>query len=73
MNNQGQTTLRAQDADRSTARDREMGRQGETLGDRGEKGKTWTPPQGEQGVSNRADDEAESGESRDTSGDEAPR
>ena len=30
---------------------------GEPLGDRGKGDKTWTPPPGEQGMSNRPDDE----------------
>ena len=29
------------------------------LGDRGMDGKTWTPPEAEQGISNRQDDEDE--------------
>jgi hypothetical protein len=29
------------------------------LGDRGRDGKTWTPPQGEQGISNRPDDDVD--------------
>jgi hypothetical protein len=33
-------------------------------GDRGERGKTWTPPDGEQGISNREDDERGSGPDR---------
>jgi hypothetical protein len=41
-----------------TARDREMGREAEPLGDLGHRGKTWTPPEGEQGISNRPGDEA---------------
>ena len=28
-------------------------------GDRGQEDKTWTPPPGEQGISNRPDDDAE--------------
>jgi hypothetical protein len=39
------------------ARDREMGREGEPLGDRGQGNETWKPPAGEQGISNRPDDE----------------
>ncbi|GMV21945.1 MAG: hypothetical protein AMXMBFR57_18940 [Acidimicrobiia bacterium] len=31
--------------------------QGPPKGDRGEHGKTWEPPSGEQGISNREDDE----------------
>jgi hypothetical protein len=31
----------------------------EPLGDLGERGKTWSPAQGEQGISNRAGDEEE--------------
>jgi hypothetical protein len=38
-------------------RDREMGRDGEPLGDRGDGNRTWAPPPGEQGISNRANDE----------------
>ena len=33
------------------------GDESEPLGDLGHKGKTWTPDRGEQGISNRADDE----------------
>ena len=33
------------------------GQNSEPLGDRGERGKTWSPEQGEQGISNRAGDE----------------
>ena len=43
-----------------TARDREMGREGEPLGDLGQADETWKPPAGEQGLSNRPDDEATS-------------
>ena len=39
------------------ARDREMGRGGEPLGDRGDGRHTWQPPEGEQGISNRPGDE----------------
>lgn len=42
-----------------SARDREMGCVGKPLGDRGQGHKTWTPPLGEQGMSNRPGDEAE--------------
>ncbi len=38
------------------ARDREMGRTEEPLGDRGHGNRTWTPPGGEQGISNRPGD-----------------
>lgn len=41
-----------------TARDREMGRADEPLGDLGGGRKTWQPPAGEQGISNRPKDEA---------------
>lgn len=41
----------------NTARDREMGRGGQPLGDRGRGNETWNPPPGEQGISNRPDDE----------------
>ena len=40
----------------ATARDREMGRDSEPLGDHGQSDKSWTPPAGEQGISNRPDD-----------------
>ena len=43
----------------NNAREREMGRSDEPAGDLGDR-KTWTPPPGEQGISNRADDEEES-------------
>lgn len=39
-----------------TARDREMGRASEPLGDQGHGQKSWTPPAGEQGISNRPND-----------------
>jgi hypothetical protein len=54
--NQAGTSERAT-GDTGTARDREMGRGGEPLGDRGRGNETWTPPPGEQGISNRPDDE----------------
>jgi hypothetical protein len=38
------------------ARDREMGRDGPPLGDLGHGERTWAPPAGEQGLSNRPDD-----------------
>ena len=38
------------------ARDREMGREHRPLGDLGHGDRTWTPPGGEQGMSNRAGD-----------------
>jgi hypothetical protein len=38
------------------ARDREMGREAQPLGDLGQGHRTWTPPAGEQGMSNRPDD-----------------
>jgi len=41
----------------TNARDREMGRTDEPAGDLGGGRKTWTPPSGEQGISNREDDE----------------
>ena len=41
-----------------TARDREMGRDSEPQGDLGKRGKTWTPPDGSQGISNRPGDQA---------------
>jgi hypothetical protein len=57
--NQGQMSDRSTGGTGSgTARDREMGRGGEPLGDRGRGNETWTPPAGEQGISNRPDDEA---------------
>ena len=34
-----------------------QGDESEPLGDLGERGKTWSPEQGEQGISNRAGDE----------------
>lgn len=40
------------------ARDREMGRAAAPLGDLGSGHRTWTPPSGEQGISNRPDDAA---------------
>ena len=39
------------------ARDREMGRTTEALGDLGNGHETWKPPAGEQGTSNRPDDD----------------
>jgi len=39
------------------ARDRQMGREGEPLGDLGKGHETWKPPAGEQGMSNRPDDD----------------
>ena len=43
------------------------GDESEPLGDLGHKGKTWTPDPGEQGISNRADDEDDANaKSRDT-------
>ena len=42
------------------ARDREMGRDAEPLGDRGHGHRTWAPPAGEQGMSNRPGDAAAS-------------
>ena len=36
---------------------RQSGDESEPLGDLGHKGKTWTPDKGEQGISNRTDDE----------------
>lgn len=47
----------SESTDTSTARDREMGREAKPKGDLGEDGKTWTPPAGKQGMSNRPDDE----------------
>jgi hypothetical protein len=41
----------------TNARDREMGRSDEPAGDLGGGRHTWTPPSGEQGISNRPDDE----------------
>ena len=35
----------------------QQGDESEPLGDRGERGKTWSPEQGEQGISNRVTDE----------------
>jgi hypothetical protein len=46
------------------ARDREMGRTEAPLGDLGQR-KTWQPPSGEQGLSNRAGDEDTSASSDD--------
>ena len=46
----------------STARDREIGRGGEPQGDLGEGRRTWQPPDGEQGMSNRPGDRNESEE-----------
>jgi hypothetical protein len=45
------------EATSGNARDREMGREGDSLGDKGRGNKTWTPPAGEQGMSNRPDDD----------------
>jgi len=42
------------------ARDREMGRTDEPLGDLGHK-KTWAPPSGQQGISNRPGDQEPAG------------
>ena len=39
------------------ARDRELGRTDAPLGDLGRGRETWTPPAGEQGLSNRPDDD----------------
>lgn len=39
------------------ARDRELGRTDEPLGDLGRGRETWKPPAGEQGLSNRPDDD----------------
>jgi len=44
------------------ARDREMGREGPPLGDLGHGERTWAPPAGEQGISNRPDDAGTSGQ-----------
>ena len=50
-------------------RDRQhSGDESEPLGDLGHKGKTWTPSPGEQGISNRADDE-DDGLNKDTGDD----
>ena len=38
------------------------------LGDRGRDDKTWTPPPGEQGISNREDDEAAESDTEDQHG-----
>jgi hypothetical protein len=43
--------------DTGTARDREMGRDADPRGDLGRGNETWKPPAGEQGISNRPDDE----------------
>ena len=57
-NRQNQTpTSERSTSDTGTARDREMGRDAEPLGDLGRGKETWTPPTGEQGISNRPDDE----------------
>jgi hypothetical protein len=40
-----------------TPRDREMGRGDEPLGDLGQGHETWKPPAGQQGISNRPDDD----------------
>ena len=45
-----------QNPSHATARDREMGRDAPPSGDLGRDERTWTPPQGEQGISNRPDD-----------------
>jgi len=51
--------------DALTARDREAGRDAPPSGDLGMRGKTWTPPSGEQGISNRPDDSgADEGDDR---------
>ncbi len=42
---------------RDTAADTPRQRPEEPLGDRGQGDKSWTPDPGEQGISNRADDE----------------
>jgi hypothetical protein len=42
---------------RQTAANTPRQRPDEPLGDRGQGDKTWTPDAGEQGISNRADDE----------------
>jgi hypothetical protein len=42
-----------------TARDREMGREDQPLGDLGHGNRTWTPPAERQGISNRAGDTEE--------------
>jgi hypothetical protein len=47
-----------------TARDREMGRDAAPLGDLGHGTRTWTPPAGQQGISNRPQDGDESGGTR---------
>jgi hypothetical protein len=39
------------------AREGGAGRDDQPLGDQGQDRKTWTPPAGEQGISNRPDDE----------------
>jgi hypothetical protein len=41
-----------------TARDREMGRDAPPRGDLGQGERTWAPPPGEQGISNRPNDGA---------------
>jgi hypothetical protein len=53
------------------AREREMGRETEPLGDLGDK-KTWRPPTGQQGMSNRADDDVDTNDDlgRDADGDD---
>lgn len=53
-----------------TARDREMGRDGQPLGDLGEREKTWSPPTGTQGMSNRPDDEGGAANGAEPDGDE---
>ena len=46
----------------NNARDREMGRDTEPRGDLGQQGKTWAPPAGAQGISNRPGDEGADGD-----------
>jgi hypothetical protein len=55
--NQGKPRKGSVDDVSGNARDREMGRGGEPLGDLGKGHETWKPPAGEQGMSNRPDDE----------------
>ena len=71
---EGKGSNQAGQADRKT-KVADAGRRqeaGEAKGDRGEKGKTWTPPHGEQGVSNRPNDEDKDGPERGTKGHPSP-
>ena len=52
---------------KGNARDREMGRTDEPLGDLGQGHETWKPPAGQQGMSNRPDDEGTPADGQDVS------